>query len=323
MGRKYLRGSIAGIILSLGISLLVISISKTPIEDVLAIPPIMLALSLMLNLARFSAQGLRLHILLKKHSTIPVRYSESFAMRGASEFFALTTLPFMADEAARTWFLTERGERGGRAFWISFVEMLVDTLVGGMITAAAGLNAILAGIYYIAAPVLAISLTQLITTVGFMALVKTANGGWLRGMMEVVVERFPLPATVRRNLKNGSDDMIKIIGSTISAGQASALTYLLLSTTVIMTAPALILQLLSGSCNFVGCLYAFHSGNALGVLPATVGGAGLTEAGVYLYLSGVLGIDSMATVIQWRIATYYLSLIISGTLFIIVALGRR
>ncbi|MCX8202018.1 MAG: hypothetical protein N3H84_07970, partial [Candidatus Caldarchaeum sp.] len=103
------------------------------------------------------------------------------------------------------------------------------------------------------------------------------------------------------------------------------LTFLLASTAVVMSAPALILYLQLGSIGstgFLASLFSFHSGNVLGVLPVTVGGAGLTEAGVYIYLRTVYGIDSAATVVQWRIATYYVSLILSGVMFL-VAFSRR
>ncbi|MEM4297619.1 MAG: hypothetical protein QXI97_00815 [Nitrososphaerota archaeon] len=320
MRHRYLRSSLVGVFLGFAISLLVINVSKTPIEDVLAIPPLILFFSLMLNLVRFTAQGFRLHLLLRKYSTIGIRYRDSFALRGASEFFALTTLPFLADEAARAWLLVERGERVGQAFWISFAEMLLDTWVGSIIAVAAAFNAMLANVYYLAVPVLLVSLIQLLATCIFVTLVK--GGVWLGGVIGWVAERLPLPSEVRRSLKNGSEDMDRIVGSLVSTHRISAHTFLLLSTLVVMTAPAAILQLLDG-CGFLSCLYAFHSGNALGVLPITVGGSGLTEAGVYLYLSKVSGIDSMVAVIQWRIASYYLSLIISGILLVTVALRRR
>jgi len=69
----------------------------------------------------------------------------------------------------------------------------------------------------------------------------------------------------------------------------------------------------------MNALYAFCSGETLGVLPITVGGAGLTEAGVYLYMERVLEIDSWSSVIKWRIATYYITLIITSFMLILIS----
>ncbi len=315
---KYLRKAAAGLIISLVISLFIINIFNIPLGEVLAIPPALLIPSILLILVRIMAQGLRLHLLLIKFSEIRIGLTRALILRGASEFFALTALPFLADEAARTWLLTKRGENMWRAFWLSFTEMILDTFVGGLIAFVSGVYALIQHIYYIAVPILIIATFQLVAVTVFTAAVK---GG---GMMDVVrrlTPRLPLPREIREGLAHGRAD---VISSLMSRSNAPLLSLLLLATLAVMFTPAVVLYLiLSDGHTFLEFLYAFHSGNVLGLLPITVGGAGLTEAGVYLYLSGVLGLDSMAAVLRWRITTYHIPLIIAGVMLIPAILQRR
>lgn len=321
MSRKYLRNALAGAVISLAITLIVFNIFKVSPQDILSLKPSILALAIALNLVRFGAQGLRLHLLLRKFSSMPSGYLDSFIIRGASEFFALTTIPFMADEAARTWLLTERGEQPAKAFWVSFTEMLLDILVGASIALAAGLQALTANIHYLGLVILAISSTQLLIVAIFlwMALKSSSLAERIAGVM-------PLPRRVRRWLIDSLDDMGRVFAPLLSRPATWTFTWLMLSTLIVLSAPALTLYLMLGQGGFYGftaSLFTFQSGNALGVLPVTVGGSGLTEAGVYLYLKEVYGNDAAPVVIQWRLATYHLSLIISGLMFAIEVVGMR
>lgn len=320
MSRKYLRNALAGIVISLAISLIVFNIFKVSPQDILSLKPSILALAIALNLVRFGAQGLRLHLLLRKFSSMPSGYLDSFIIRGASEFFALTTIPFMADEAARAWLLTERGEQPAKAFWVSFTEMLLDILVGGSIALAAGLQALTANIHYLGLVILAVSSTQLLIVAIFQWMAKSSS------LAERIAGVMPLPRRMRRWLIDSLDNMCHVFAPLLSRPATWTLTWLMLSTLIVMSAPALTLYLMLGQGGFYGftaSLFTFHSGNALGVLPVTVGGSGLTEAGVYLYLKEVYGNDAAPVVIQWRLATYHLSLIISGLMFAIAVVGMR
>ena len=119
--------------------------------------------------------------------------------------------------------------------------------------------------------------------------------------------------------KDAAKEYSRIISSILSTRYILYLT-LLIVLTVIVT-PAIILHgILAeyGYGNFLNALYAFRSGETLGVLPITVGGAGLTEAGVYLYMERVLEVDSWGSVIKWRIATYYITLIITSFMLILI-----
>ena len=119
--------------------------------------------------------------------------------------------------------------------------------------------------------------------------------------------------------KDGGKEFFRILGSIFSMKYLIHLAMLVMFSIVIIIVPAIVLHEILIDYrynNFLNVLYAFRSGETLGVLPVTAGGAGLTEIGVYLYLLRVLGVDSLSSVIKWRIATYYITLIITSFMLI-------
>ncbi len=196
--------------------------------------------------------------------------------------------------------------------------MMFDILVGSSIAVAAGVHAFLVNAQSLGVVLLVVSFLQISTVFVFLLVAK-----WFgeRGFAKLV-GRLPIPSWIRGGLLDGSEEMRQIVNLTFSGKSLSMLACLLMMTFIVMTVPALILYVMlgcSGGLCFANALLAFHSGNALGVLPITVGGAGLTEAGVYLYLNNVLKTSVALTVMQWRIATYYISTIIAAMLLILTA----
>jgi uncharacterized membrane protein YbhN (UPF0104 family) len=82
--------------------------------------------------------------------------------------------------------------------------------------------------------------------------------------------------------------------------------------TALSHAALLHISLGPGGPGLIGSIIAHSSGGVLGSLPVTVGGAGLTEAGIHLSLLGLYGIDRLDAVLRWRIMTYHMCLAISG-----------
>ena len=79
-------------------------------------------------------------------------------------------------------------------------------------------------------------------------------------------------------------------------------------------------------------IMAVMAANAIGNLPITVGGSGLAEFGIVAYLYNLdpfnlqagAGTDTLAwdAVIGWRIATYYVPIVITWLLLVKLALSR-
>src|SRR3989304_4649910 len=84
------------------------------------------------------------------------------------------------------------------------------------------------------------------------------------------------------------------------------------------------------SIEFFDSLLAAMASNALGNIPVTIGGSGLTEFGIWAYLGNFNSLTFEPTkdsiqwniVIAWRIATYHVSLVISWILLMKIVYPR-
>jgi uncharacterized membrane protein YbhN (UPF0104 family) len=323
--RQLLKRSLAGLIVSIGITLLIATLFNIPLATLLSIPPSLLLLSLGLCLARLLAQGVRFHLLVQHLSATPMSMGEAFMIRSVSEFFALTTIPFIADEAVRAWILIEKGENPVVAIWIAFIELILDVLVSAPIALLAGAAALSRGAISVALMLIIIPALQLILVTTLLKQSRHQGLESLRRLTSRLEGRLPVFRRVLNTLKQPGPNQASLLKTlsfsrikTISAG-------LLAATVAVMLIPAITLYAVFSSytaIGFIEAIFAFHAGNTLGVLPVTVGGAGLTEAGVYLFSSRVLGVYSWIAVVLWRILTYYLTLIVSGAILIYYVLKR-
>lgn len=324
--RRLLRRSLAGLVISVGITFLLVALFNIPIDRLLVIPTHLLTLSIAVCMARLGAQGLRFHLLVKHCSSVKMSFSEAFTVRSASEFFALTTIPFLADEAVRTWILTEKGEKAFTALWIAFSELIFDVFIAAPISLAAGAFALARGAVGIAAIILTITVIQLSSVVGMLFIIKNGGVGRLVRLAEPL-SRMSLFS--KRLLDRFRDEVAAVYGATqLFRGRSGkkVVSALIALTVVIMSAPATILYMAYSNylaLSFIDSLYAFHAGNTLGVLPLTVGGSGLTETGIYIFIDNVYDFGSWEAVVIWRIMTYYLTLLFTGATFVIYVSASR
>jgi uncharacterized membrane protein YbhN (UPF0104 family) len=80
----------------------------------------------------------------------------------------------------------------------------------------------------------------------------------------------------------------------------------------------------------IASIFAVMAGNAIGNLPITVGGSGLTEFGIWAYLNHVSSFAlelpqnnvDWNTIIAWRIATYQIPIPIAWLLLMKMALRK-
>jgi uncharacterized membrane protein YbhN (UPF0104 family) len=92
----------------------------------------------------------------------------------------------------------------------------------------------------------------------------------------------------------------------------------------------LILAGSENAINAVESIFAVMAGNAIGNLPITVGGSGLTEFGVWAYLNHLSEFKlelpennvEWNSIIAWRIATYQLPIPIAWFLLMKMALRK-
>jgi len=308
----------AGTIVSVAITMLISRFSDVQLDSLLSTPPSLTSLAIALSLARLGAQGTRFYLLVKWNSLVRMGLWEAFLARGVSEFFALTTIPFLADEFVRTWMLTWRGERIGPALRIAFTELALDVAVSAPLTFAASTVALARGEIVISAMLYAIPGAQLATLAALLSMAAVRGGSGLERFVTILAERVPGLGKAIEVLRSGLEPR------GVSSSWQKTVILSVISVAVALTPAATLYLVFSRrtGAGFIEALYAFHAGNALGVLPVTVGGSGLTESGVYIYSSRVLGASSWEAVILWRILTYHTTLVVCGILLVFFTLHR-
>lgn len=321
-GRRALRLSLIGLAASVAVVFVIMRLFNVPVTSILAVSPQLLLVSVLLCVMRLVAQGLRFYVLVKRHSVVRLGLGEALVVRSVSEFFALTTVPFVADESVRLMILVQQGEKPVTAFWIAFSELILDVAVTAPIAVSAGLAAFIHGDVYLAAVLMVLPLIQLTLTTMLILLPRLRKTHSLN-----IAGRISIPRRFLEPLKEFSGQSSDFLKNFASSRGMTVTALLIGLTAAVMTLPAVTLYMvysMSFDVGFVEALFAFHAGNVLGVLPVTVGGAGLTEAGTFLFSSRILNVSSMDAVVLWRILTYYLTLLLTGLSFLFYALlGMR
>ncbi|MEM1948562.1 MAG: lysylphosphatidylglycerol synthase domain-containing protein [Candidatus Caldarchaeum sp.] len=317
-GIRAVRWSLIGLAASLAVVLVIMRLFNVPLTAILEAPRALLFVSVLLCVMRLLAQGFRFYMLVKRHSLVRLGLGEALMVRSVSEFFALTTVPFIADESVRLMILVQRGEKTVTAFWIAFSELILDVAVTAPIAVSSGIMAFVHGDVYLAAVLMVLPLIQLSLTTLLVLLPRLQKTHSLN-----IANRISIPRRFLEPLKRFSGESNNFLKNFVSSRGRVDTVVLTALTTVVMTLPAVTLYLvysMTVDVGFVEALLAFHAGNVLGALPVTVGGAGLTEAGTFLFSSRVLRITSIEAVVLWRVLTYYLTLLITGLMFVFYAL---
>jgi hypothetical protein len=311
---RALRSPLIGFLLAgLAVPLLVLWAGRVDLGDLVAVGTELVLASLALNGIRFLAQGSRLYVLLLA-SGIEIDLWRSVIVRGASEFFALTVFPFGADEAFRTVVLRRLGLNTFHSIRVAFAELVFDVMAVAPFAVTAGVMALMAGNAHLATLLVPVASVQLL---GSLVMARTVLRGRISGLGHLgwlgeLGRRLGMGgAWTAQNADNPDDRQIDLwkpwlVGALASLSLVTALSH----------AALLQISLGPGGPGLVGSVVAHSSGGVLGSLPVTVGGAGLTEAGIHLSLLGLYGIDRLDAVLRWRIMTYHVCLAISGLMLL-------
>ncbi|MDA4117169.1 MAG: flippase-like domain-containing protein [Thaumarchaeota archaeon] len=236
----------------------------------------------------------------------------------ASQFLALTTPSTTGGFFLTTAWLSRKGIDAGRAVWIGYFEMLVQIYVSSALQLAAAAYALSRGAVIIAS---AITVVALVLAVGFTVIFVIPG---LRGI-NLPPRVFQLAARVvgkRRaerletTLKEGALNFSSAARATVSKNSLPLVAKAVGLTLVEAALSGLALWFVMVSAGlkidvFSSTLMAFGA-VAIGALPVSVGGSGITEMALKYYLASVYGFSSWAAIVLWRIASYQVLLAISG-----------
>ena len=306
------------------------------LDDVLAVGAVPFAAAALVMMAKLGVQGAKFTYI-ARHYLGPIDTVWRMAgVRVGSEFIKFTTPMFVGAEFVVIYWMHKKGVPPSKAMWVAILDIVTEVLAGGLLSIAAGVVALLAGAYVVAAIILAtsVSVTSAWMVMFFLSSKRTFQTpraiarlagriGRDRGasyVREADKWMAEVCAMSRENMR--TSDSRKVFAGGLALSTVSWLFY------------GISFMIIAAGVGYsVGAfdsIMAVMGANAIGNLPITVGGSGLAEFGIVAYLEdhnpfafdvseGALEWDA---VIAWRIATYYVPIAVTWFLLMRLALGK-
>ncbi|MEM3064217.1 MAG: lysylphosphatidylglycerol synthase transmembrane domain-containing protein [Candidatus Nitrosotenuis sp.] len=304
-------------------------------EDIFAVGIINFLAAFAAMLCKLFLQGVKFHYIINKfHGSLETLW-RTISVRIGSEFVTMTTPMFIGGEVVRIYWMNKRGMSTAKASWVGIFEIVTEVLAAGFLSITAGVVAILSG-YTVIGTIVLVTATPIV-------------GIWLGLFLVSAKKTFQVPKWISdliirfrkekgtQYLEKTNQWMIDICTmSRENLRSKDAKKAFAVSTLISLAswlAFGISLMLISSGTHTVTALesiFAVMAGNAIGNLPVTVGGSGLTEFGVWAYLNHLSDFKlelpknsvDWNTIIAWRIATYQLPIPIAWFLLMKMALRK-
>ena len=316
------------------IAVIVVQFDVT-LDDVLAVGAVPFAAAALVMMAKLGVQGAKFTYI-ARHYLGPVdTVWRMSGVRVGSEFIKFTTPMFVGAEFVVIYWMHKKGVPPSKAMWVAILDIVTEVLAGGILSIMAGVVALLAGAYVVAAIILAtsVSVTSAWIVLFFLSSKRTfqtpralarlaVRFGRGRGARYVEQADTWMAEVCTMSRKNMSTrDSKRVFAAGLGMSFASWLFY-----------GVSFMIIASGVGYSVGAfdsVMAVMGANAIGNMPITVGGSGLAEFGIIAYLENhnpfdfaVAEGDAWDAVIAWRIATYYVPIAVTWFLLMRLALGK-
>jgi uncharacterized membrane protein YbhN (UPF0104 family) len=297
-------------------------------------------MSVVFSLAKVFLQAFRFKYFVDKF--LGYKLASSFkliSVRIGSEFVTNTTPSYVGGELVRIAWLTKNKVPVGIATWIATMEIIADVFVGTILALFAGLIALYNGAILIGTIIILIS--------------SLIFGFWLIVVIFSAYYQIQLPKfmtkIIRRFLSNQrADTVINYTNSAISDLCTMSRENFNSKRTIKIFFVGIVITFLAFAClgasflvlggvvesnlELYKSILATAASTELGSLPITIGGSGLTELGLWAYISGLDHLPSIDDVLQdvhldviisWRIATYHIPLILMWILLMKLTIDKK
>jgi glycosyltransferase 2 family protein len=297
-------------------------------------------MSVVFSLAKVFLQAFRFKYFVDKF--LGYKLASSFkliSVRIGSEFVTNTTPSYVGGELVRIAWLTKNKVPVGTATWIATMEIIADVFVGTILALFAGLIALYNGAILIGTIIILISSLIL----GFWLIVVIFSAYY-----NIQLPKF-MTKIIRRFLSNQrADTVINYTNSAISDLCTMSRENFNSKRTIKIFFVGIVITFLAFAClgasflvlggvvesnlELYKSILATAASTELGSLPITIGGSGLTELGLWAYISGLDHLPSIDDVLQdvhldviisWRIATYHIPLILMWILLMKLTIDKK
>jgi len=320
--------------------ILLFSFSPVSVTDIFSVGIAPFITAVLFSLAKVFLQAYRFKYFVDQFLGYKVASSfKLISVRIGSEFVTNTTPSYIGGEIVRIAWLTTNKVPAGIAAWITTMEIIADVFVGTILALFAGIIALYNGAILIGTIIILISLFIF----GFWLIVVILSAHYNIQLPKVITR------IVRRFLsQERSDKIINYTNSAISdlctmsrENFNSRRTIKIFFVGMVLTffafaclgASFLVLGgLIESDLGLYDSILATAASTELGSLPITVGGSGLTEIGLWAYVSGLNNLPSLNDVlkdshldviISWRIASYHIPLMIMWFVLMRLAVVKK
>jgi glycosyltransferase 2 family protein len=319
------------------IPILIIAIQfDIKLEDILAIGLFPFVGAVVAIMAKLGLQGIKFAYITRKYLGSFDSFWKLVGVRVGSEFIKFTTPMFIGAEFVVIYYLHKKGVKPSKAMWIAIMDIVTEVFAGGLLAMMAGIIALMNGAYVVATVILATSIiiTSLWMVMFFLSSKHTFQVPMVLGN---IVKRFGKEKGIkyvdqtnswmkevctmsRENLKTPESKKIFTVSFLFSIVSWS---FYGISFMIIAMGTGYVISAFDS-------IMAVMGANAIGNLPITIGGSGLAEFGIIAYLNNLNpfdfniseGIVAWDAVIGWRIATYYVPIVITWLLLVKLALSK-
>ena len=297
-------------------------------------------MSVVFSLAKVFLQAFRFKYFVDKF--LGYKLASSFkliSVRIGSEFVTNTTPSYVGGELVRIAWLTKNKVPVGIATWIATMEIIADVFVGTILALFAGLIALYNGAILIGTIIILIS--SLIF--GFWLIVVIFSAYYniqLPKFMTKIIRRFlsnQRADTVINYTNSAISDLCTMSRENFNSKRTIKIFFVGIVITflafVCLGASFLVLGVVvESNLELYKSILATAASTELGSLPITIGGSGLTELGLWAYISGLDHLPSIDDVLQdvhldviisWRIATYHIPLILMWILLMKLTIDKK
>jgi len=324
-----LKWRIIAIVASIIPLIIIAMLLKVSPHDIVAVGIVPFVLASLAAIAKLAIQGLRYHYYVKSFAGNVANLRKNIEVRMGSEFVTLTTPSYTGGEFVRVAWLHKRGVHAGKGMWIITTEVISDVLVGGILAYISAILAfmtqnylIASGIVLIITPIfgayialLVLSSKRILQMPRFTLTILTRFFGAAKGEKWTYTANDTLKVLCETAKENLHSSSIKIFAAglalTFVGASLHALTFMILANAV-------------ASVGFFQSLMAVAAAVAIGTLPISPGGSGLTEFGIGYYLK-TFGLDPTlfgSVIIAWRLASYHVTLAVSWIALMKLTTGK-
>jgi len=319
------------------IPILIIAIQfDIKLDDVLAIGFFPFVGAVIVMMIKLGLQGVKFVYITRKYLSGFDSIGKLIGVRVGSEFIKFTTPMFIGAEFVVIYYLKKKGVSLSKSTWIVIMDIVTEVMAGGLLAIVAGIIAIFNGAYVVGGVILAISIsiTSLWTVLFFLSSKHTFQ---VPNILENIIKKLGKEkgtkiidqtnlwmeetcTMIRQNINTPETKKIFTISFLLSF--ASWIFYGI-SFMVIAMGTGYVISTFDS-------IMAVMGANAIANLPITIGGSGLAEFGIVAYLNNLNpfnfsipeGTVAWDAVIGWRIATYYVPIIITWLLLVKLALSK-